>query len=78
MNINQQLQKLNDRLDKYKNKLASAEQRNDRQMMAQFKQELDKAGKNIASLKSQQNLFETMMTSQVFSSAGAAQTTLSL
>jgi ribosome-associated protein len=54
MNISQQLQKLNDRLDKYKNKLASAEQRNDRQMMAQFKHELDKANKKIASLKSQQ------------------------
>ena len=54
MNISQQIQKLNDRLDKYKNKFASAEQRNDRQMMAQFKHELDKATKKIASLKNQQ------------------------
>jgi len=54
MNISQQLQKLNDRLDKYKNKLASAKQRNDQEMMAQFQYEIDKATKKIASLKNQQ------------------------
>ena len=54
MDISQQLQKLNDRLDKYKNKLASAKQRNDQEMMAQFQYEIDKATKKIASLKNQQ------------------------
>lgn len=54
MNLKQELQKQNNRLDKYRNKLEAAKQRNDHEMMNQFKREIDEATQKIATLKDQQ------------------------
>ena len=54
MNIKNSLQKLNNHLDVCKNKLASAQKRNDYEKIAYFKGELDKANAKITSIKQQQ------------------------
>ena len=54
MNLKQELQKLNDRLDKYRRKLAAAEQRKDQIIIVQFKNGIDEVSTKIAALKSQQ------------------------
>lgn len=54
MNLKQNLQKLNNRLDVCKNKLASAQQRNDHEKINHFQGELDKVNAKITSLKQQQ------------------------
>ena len=51
MNIKNDLQKLNNQLDVCKNKLLSAQQRNDQERVIFFKGKLDKANKKIASIK---------------------------
>jgi ribosome-associated protein len=56
MSVKQDLQKLNDHLDKYRRKLIVAEQRNDLPIMAQFKAEIDKTTTKIADLKGRQSL----------------------
>lgn len=53
-NVKQELQKLNDRLDKYRRKLAQAEQRRNQELIVQFSQELEATTKKIADLKGQQ------------------------
>jgi ribosome-associated protein len=55
MNIKNNLQKLNNHLDVCKNKLASAQQRNDYEKITYFKNELNKANTKIANLKQQQS-----------------------
>ncbi len=55
MNLKQNLQKLNNRLDVCKNKLASAQQRNDEEKITHFQGELDKTNAKIARLKQQQS-----------------------
>ncbi|MGL4836147.1 MAG: YibL family ribosome-associated protein, partial [Shewanella sp.] len=40
MNLKQELQQLNDKLDKFRRKLAAAEQRGDAAIIAQFKREI--------------------------------------
>ncbi|MCL1127641.1 YibL family ribosome-associated protein [Shewanella surugensis] len=54
MNLKQELQDLNDKLDKSRRKLAAAEQRGDRAVILQFKQEVNAVTKRINSIKSQQ------------------------
>jgi len=54
MNFKQELQTLNNRLDKYRGKMVSARQRNDRVIIAQFQTEIDSLTQKIAHLKSQQ------------------------
>ena len=54
MNLKQELQKLNARLDKSRNKLASAEQRSDHEVITQVKHDIDKISKKIVQLKGQQ------------------------
>ncbi len=54
MNLKQELQQLNDRLDKYRRKLAAAEKRGDHGVILQFKQEINAVTKQIASVKNQQ------------------------
>jgi len=54
MNIKQSLQKLNNQLDVFKNKLASAQKRNDYEKVTYFQGELDKANAKITRLKQQQ------------------------
>ena len=51
MNIKKSLQTLNNHLDVCKNKLASAQQRNDQERVIYFQGKLDKANKKIASYK---------------------------
>ena len=54
MNLKQELQTLNDKLDKFRRKLAAAEKRGDSSVVVQFKKEIDAVTKRIASVKSQQ------------------------
>jgi len=54
MNIKKSLQQLNNHIDVCKNKLASAQQRNDPEKIAYFKGELKKANAKITSFKKQQ------------------------
>jgi len=54
MNFKEELQTLNNRLDKYRGKMVSAKQRNDRVIIAQFQTEIDSLTQKIAHLKSQQ------------------------
>ncbi|MBR9726989.1 YibL family ribosome-associated protein [Shewanella intestini] len=54
MNLKQELQTLNDKLDKCRRKLAAAEQRGDTTIIMQFKKEIATVTKRIASIKSQQ------------------------
>tara|TARA_R110001592_G_scaffold116214_1_gene317416 strand:- start:17688 stop:18044 length:357 start_codon:yes stop_codon:yes gene_type:complete len=54
MNIKKDLQKLNNHLDVCKNKLVSAQQRNDHEKITYFKGELNKANAKIKSIKQQQ------------------------
>lgn len=54
MNLKQELQQLNDKLDKFRRKLAAAEQRGDAVIIAQFKREMAAVTKQIASIKGQQ------------------------
>ncbi|GIU36381.1 YibL family ribosome-associated protein [Shewanella colwelliana] len=53
MNLKQELQQLNDRLDKYRRKLAAAEKRGDQAVILQFKQEINAVTKQIAHVKGQ-------------------------
>jgi len=55
MNLNQELQKQNNRLDKYRNKLKSAQARNDREVIAQFQAEIQKISQKVDELKGQKN-----------------------
>ncbi|QSX38519.1 YibL family ribosome-associated protein [Shewanella sedimentimangrovi] len=55
MNLKQELHELNDKLDKFRRKLAAAEQRGDQHVVAQFKQEMAALTKRIASVKQQQS-----------------------
>lgn len=54
MNLKQELQQLHDKLDKYRRKLAGAEQRGDAAIMMQFKREIAAITKRINSIKGQQ------------------------
>jgi ribosome-associated protein len=54
MNLKQELQQLNDKLDKFRRKLAAAEQRGDDTIIAQFKREIAAVTKQISSVKGQQ------------------------
>ncbi|WP_299003070.1 YibL family ribosome-associated protein [uncultured Shewanella sp.] len=54
MNLKQELQDLNNKLDKSRRKLAAAEQRGDRGVVLQFKQEMNALTKRINSIKNQQ------------------------
>lgn len=54
MNLKQELQQLNDKLDKFRRKLAAAEQRGDDVIIAQFKREIAAVTKQIGSVKGQQ------------------------
>ncbi|WP_299496829.1 YibL family ribosome-associated protein [uncultured Shewanella sp.] len=54
MNLKQELQDLNNKLDKSRRKLAAAEQRGDRGVVLQFKQEVNALTKRINSIKNQQ------------------------
>ena len=54
MNIKKSLQKLNNHLDVCKNKLVSAQQRNDSEKITYFKGELNKTNAKITNLKQQQ------------------------
>ncbi|MGL4615651.1 MAG: YibL family ribosome-associated protein [Shewanella sp.] len=54
MNLKQELQQLNDKLDKFRRKLAAAEQRGDQAIIAQFKREIAAVTKQINSVKGQQ------------------------
>ena len=54
MNLKQELQQLNDQLDKFRRKLAAAEQRKDDVIIAQFKREIAAVTKRISSIKGQQ------------------------
>ncbi|GGB51356.1 YibL family ribosome-associated protein [Shewanella inventionis] len=54
MNLKQELQTLNDKLDKFRRKLAAAEQRGDATVVMQFKKEIATVTKRIASVKGQQ------------------------
>ncbi|MCE9684942.1 MULTISPECIES: YibL family ribosome-associated protein [Shewanella] len=53
MNLKQELQQLNDKLDKFRRKLAAAELRGDAAIIAQFKREIAAVTKQIASVKGQ-------------------------
>ena len=55
MNLKQELQQLNNRLDKCQRKLATAEERNDQALIAQFRTEINTTKRKIGSLKGQQN-----------------------
>lgn len=55
MNLKQELQQLNDKLDKFRRKLAAAEQRGDVVIVAQFKREIEAVTKQINSVKNQQS-----------------------
>ncbi|MCL1144020.1 YibL family ribosome-associated protein [Shewanella gaetbuli] len=54
MNLKQELQTLNDKLDKFRRKLAAAEQRGDTAVMMQFKKEIAAVTKRINNVKNQQ------------------------
>ena len=54
MNLKLELQTLNDKLDKFRRKLAAAEARGDATIVLQFKKEVATVTKRIASIKGQQ------------------------
>ncbi|MDB2385756.1 YibL family ribosome-associated protein [Shewanella sp.] len=54
MNLKQELQTLNDKLDKFRRKLAAAEKRGDPGVIIQFKREIATLTKRIANVKTQQ------------------------
>ncbi|WP_394204056.1 YibL family ribosome-associated protein [Shewanella waksmanii] len=54
MNLKQELQQLNDKLDKFRRKLDAAEKRGDQGVILQFKQEIAALTKRIANVKGQQ------------------------
>ena len=54
MNLKQELQTLNNRLDKRRSRLAAAEARSDADATAHLKSEVDKISKKITRLKGQQ------------------------
>ncbi|ABV87937.1 YibL family ribosome-associated protein [Shewanella pealeana] len=54
MNLKQELQTLNDKLDKFRRKLAAAEKRADPTIVMQFKKEIAAITKRISSVKGQQ------------------------
>ena len=55
MNLKQELQQLNNRLDQCQRKLAAAEERNDLAIIAQFRTEITSTKRKIGSLKGQKN-----------------------
>ncbi|MBO2675610.1 YibL family ribosome-associated protein [Shewanella algae] len=55
MNLKQELQQLNDKLDQYRRKLAAAEQRGDGPIIAQFQREIAAVNKRITAIKGQQS-----------------------
>ncbi|MFC5079432.1 hypothetical protein VTH8203_02105 [Vibrio thalassae] len=55
MSMKQELQKLNNRLDKCKHKLAGAKSRGDNELISRFTDEIDKLTKKVAQLKHKQN-----------------------
>lgn len=55
MNLKQELQTLNDKLDKFRRKLAAAEKRDDPGVIIQFKREIATLTKRIANVKNQQS-----------------------
>lgn len=55
MNLKQELQQLNNRLDQCQRKLAAAEERNDTAIIAQFRTEITNTKRKIGSLKGEQN-----------------------
>ncbi|WP_025821732.1 YibL family ribosome-associated protein [Shewanella marina] len=54
MNIKQELQELNDKAERFRRKLAAAEERGDAIVMKQFQREIATVVKRIASVKGQQ------------------------
>ncbi|GGI75643.1 YibL family ribosome-associated protein [Shewanella gelidii] len=54
MNLKQELHDLNDKLDKFRRKLAAAEKRGDQAIIQQFKREIATVTKRIESIKGQQ------------------------
>ncbi len=55
MNLKQELQEQNIKLDKFRRKLAAAEERNDGAIVLQFKKEIEAVTKRINSMKTQQS-----------------------
>ncbi|MCG9658084.1 YibL family ribosome-associated protein [Vibrio mediterranei] len=55
MSMKQELQKLNNRLDKCNHKLAGAKSRGDNELISRFTDEIDKLTKKIAQLKHKQS-----------------------
>ncbi len=55
MNLKQELQQMHDKLDKFRRKLAAAEQRGDAAVVMQFKREIAATTKRIDAIKGQQN-----------------------
>jgi len=54
MNLKEELQELSGKLEMFRRKLTAAEKREDRSIMLQFRQEINKVTKRIASVKTQQ------------------------
>ena len=55
MNLNQELQELNNKLEKFRRKLSAAEERSDTTVVLQFKKEIEALTKRIKSVSSQKN-----------------------
>ncbi|GAL28155.1 hypothetical protein JCM19239_3391 [Vibrio variabilis] len=55
MSMKQELQKLNNRLDKCKHKLDGAKSRGDNELISRFTDEIDKITKKIAQMKHKQS-----------------------
>jgi len=55
MNLKQELQNLNNRLDKVQSRLAAAQRREDKEVIAQATRNIEKINRKIAHLKGQQN-----------------------
>ncbi len=53
MNLNEELNQLNNKLDKFRRKQAAAEERGDQIVIKQFRREITKVTKKIANLKGQ-------------------------
>jgi len=54
MDLKRELQNLNNRLDKHRSKLAAAERREDKEVIAQASRGIEKTNKKIANVKAQQ------------------------
>ncbi len=69
MNLKQELQELNNKLDKFRRKLSAAERRGDEAVVMQFKKEIAAVNKRINSVKSQKSRQLNQQGSQISSLA---------